>query len=82
MVGTQDAGALFSGKGMLESLFFCYNTTVNESNQSNQGQIKCVAFSAWKVSKYEFFSAPYFPAFGPEKTPYLDTFLTAFDEWI
>ena len=26
------------------------------------------------MSKYEVFSGPYFPAFGPEKTPYLDTF--------
>ena len=37
--------------------------------------------SVWKVSKYGFFSGPYFPVFelntrkyGPEKTPYLDTF--------
>ena len=29
---------------------------------------------AWKVSKYGVFSGPYFPVFGPEKTPYLDTF--------
>ena len=27
-----------------------------------------------KVSKYRVFSGPYFPVFGPEKTPYLDTF--------
>ena len=26
------------------------------------------------MSKYEVFSGPYFLAFGPEKTPYLDTF--------
>ena len=26
------------------------------------------------MSKYRFFSGPYFPVFGPEKTPYLDTF--------
>ena len=32
-------------------------------------------FTAWKVSKYGVFSGPYFPVFGPEKTPYLDTFL-------
>ena len=39
--------------------------------------------TGWKVSKYGVFSAPYFPAFGlntgkygPEKTPYLDTFHT------
>ena len=38
-------------------------------------------FTAWKVSKYGFFSGPYFSVFslntgkyGPEKTPYLDTF--------
>ena len=38
-------------------------------------------FTAWKVSKYGLFSDPYFPAFGlntgkygPDKTPYLDTF--------
>ena len=36
---------------------------------------------AWKASKYGFFSGPYFPVFnpntgkyGPEITPYLDTF--------
>ena len=35
----------------------------------------------WKVSKYRFFSGPYYPIFSPnaekhglEKTPYLDTF--------
>ena len=27
-----------------------------------------------KVSKYGVSSGPYFPVFGPEKTPYLDTF--------
>ena len=39
--------------------------------------------TAWKVSKYEVFSDPYFPVFGltteiyePEKIPYLDTFHT------
>ena len=37
--------------------------------------------TAWKVSKYEVFSGPYFPVFSPntekyrpEKNPYLDTF--------
>ena len=37
--------------------------------------------TAWKVSKYRFFSGPYLPVFGlktwkygPKKTPYLDTF--------
>ena len=46
---------------------------------------KCLPVSgddtAWKVSKYGNFSGPYFPPFGlnagkygPEKTPYLDTF--------
>ena len=33
-----------------------------------------IAISAWKVSKYGVFSGPYFPAFGQEKTPYIDTF--------
>ena len=39
------------------------------------------ATTARKVSRYGIFSGPYFPAFGlntgkygPEKTPYLDTF--------
>ena len=27
-----------------------------------------------KTLKYGVFSGPYFPVFGPEKTPYLDTF--------
>ena len=31
-------------------------------------------FTVWNVSKYRVFSGLYFPAFGPEKTPYLDTF--------
>ena len=38
----------------------------------------CV-FTAWKMSKYEVASGPYFPVFnpnGPEITPYLDTFHT------
>ena len=26
------------------------------------------------MSKYGVFSGPYFPSFGPEKCPYLDTF--------
>ena len=30
--------------------------------------------TGWKVSKYGVFSGPYFPVFGPEKTPYLSTF--------
>ena len=44
------------------------------------------SFTAWKMSKYGVFSGPYFPVFspnagkyGPEKTPYLDTFHTVFD---
>ena len=49
-----------------------------------------IIYTAWKVSKYEFFSGPYFPEFGlnisvfspnagkygPEKTLYMDTFHT------
>ena len=31
-------------------------------------------FTVWKMSKYGVFSGPYFPVFGPEKPPYLDTF--------
>ena len=31
-------------------------------------------YTAWKVSKYGDFPGPYFPALGPEKNPYLDTF--------
>ena len=43
-----------------------------------------ILLTAWKVSKYGFFSGPHFPAFGlnterygvcgPKKNPYLDTF--------
>ena len=29
---------------------------------------------AWKVSKYGVISGPYFLVFGPEITPYFDTF--------
>ena len=38
------------------------------------GIYNAVIDTAWKVSKYGDFSGPYFPVFGPEKTPYLDTF--------
>ena len=37
--------------------------------------------TAWKVSKYGIFSGPHFPVFGPEKTPYLDTFQAVYT-WI
>ena len=30
--------------------------------------------TAWKVSKYGFFSGPYTGKYGPEKAPYLDSF--------
>ena len=30
--------------------------------------------TAWKMSKYGVLSGPYFPVFGPEITPDLDTF--------
>ena len=30
--------------------------------------------TAWQVPKYGGFSGPYFPAFGPEKPPFLDIF--------
>ena len=46
-----------------------------------------VTLTAWKVFNYGVFSGPYFPVFspntgkyGPEKTPYLDTFHTVADE--
>ena len=32
------------------------------------------SITAWKVSQYGVFSGPYFPVFGPENTPYFDTF--------
>ena len=32
------------------------------------------ALTAWKVSKYGVFSGPNAGKYGPEKTPYLDTF--------
>ena len=31
--------------------------------------------TSWKVTKYWISFGPNFPIFGPEKTPYLDTFL-------
>ena len=42
----------------------CKNTFLSE----HQGS------AAWKLSSYRVFSGPYFPVFGPEETPYLDTF--------
>ena len=44
--------------------------------------------TAWKVSKYGVISGPYFPVlslntgkYGPEITPYLDTFHAVFADW-
>ena len=34
--------------------------------------------NARKVSRYGVFSGPYCPVFGPEKTPYLDTFYAVY----
>ena len=49
-------------------------------------------YTAWEVSKYGVFSGPYFPVFsqntgkyGPEETPYLDTFhavIAKFHGWM
>ena len=38
--------------------------------------------TAWKVSKCGVFSGPYFLAFRPEKTPYLDTFHAVYSLYI
>ena len=45
----------------------------------------CMLYTGWKVSKYRVISGPYFPVFGlntgkygPEITPYLDTFHVVF----
>ena len=55
----------------------------NLSDTCQIQQIKIIReeFTAWKVSKYEVISGPYFPVFGlntekygPEKTLHLDTF--------
>ena len=40
------------------------------------GPVWYTSHTASKVSKYGVFSGPYFPVFGLEKTPYLDTFHT------
>ena len=40
--------------------------------------MKHETFTAWKVSKYGVISGLYFPVFGPEITPYLDTFHAVF----
>ena len=37
--------------------------------------------TAWKVSEYGVISGPYFPVFGLNITPYLDTFHTVADKF-
>ena len=42
--------------------------------------------TAWKVSKYGVISGPYFPGlntgkYGPEITPYFDTFDPVYGDW-
>ena len=59
--------------------FFYYDLFLLGCNEMN-GKQKLSALgivksrTAWKVSKYGYFSGPYFPAFGPEKTPHLGNF--------
>ena len=51
----------------------------NASQAISENAVEIVSFTAWKVSKYGVFSGLYFPVFGPEKTPYLDTVRAVFD---
>ena len=40
-----------------------------------------IVTTAWKESKYVVFSSPYYPAlgkYGPEKSPYLETFYAVY----
>ena len=55
-------------------VFICFN-------EGSQKMMKIAFYTAWKVSKYGVICDPYFPVFGlntgnygPEITPYLDTF--------
>ena len=45
-----------------------------ESIPSSDARKLIVFHTAWKVSKYGVFSGPNTGKYGPEKTPYLDTF--------
>ena len=55
-------------------VFFFYNIHVVYCSFVCSPVRLCQSLTLRKVSKYEVFSGPYFPVFGPEKTPYLDTF--------
>ena len=53
----------------------------NQNNHIDNRNSNIIVLTARKVSKYGVFSGPYFPVFGlntgkygPEKTPYFDTF--------
>ena len=61
-----------------------------EQNNRTQTSKSTIVFTAWEVSKYGVISGPYFPVlglntdtyevkYGPEITPYLDTFHAVFD---
>ena len=58
--------------------FWCWRDIFNNASGIKKSNLINIA---WKVSKYEVFSGPYFAVFGlntgkyrPEKTSYLDTF--------
>ena len=63
-------------------MWFMLRHPLLETNQyhflSNQYQLCFLSgtIHCLKVSKYGVFSGPYFPVFGADKTPYLDTFYT------
>ena len=52
-----------------------------ESSNNFLTRSKIIPPTAWKASKYGVSSGPYFPAFGPETGPYLDTFHAVLDSW-
>ena len=55
------------------TLSFCFETLLSFGNE-HKNFIFCELDTAWKLSKYEVISGPYFPLFGQEITSYLDTF--------
>ena len=66
----------------MRNLAYNNNLAQNDISADHKNQVMVTVMvmvmqqviNASKVSKYGVFSSPYFPAFGPEKNPYLDTF--------
>ena len=65
-------------ENLTNEIFYLISTTIVFFKKKLFEEITPDNFTVWKVSKYRVSSGLYFPVFGQEETPYLDTFHAVF----